>query len=104
MPVITFYSDSCNNVSSHETSDKIDCSLLSNHKEVQQNTTHEELLLDTSIIFNDKDNVKAVTENCNLTAKTGNGHKHKQNRKNSSEQEKDKNQTKNRKKENQLSY
>ena len=26
----------CNNVSSHETSDKIHCSLLSNHKEVQQ--------------------------------------------------------------------
>ena len=30
----------CNNVSSNETSDKIHCSLLPNHKEVQQNTTH----------------------------------------------------------------
>ena len=80
----------CNNVSSHETSDKIHCSLLSNHKEVQQNTTHEELLLDTSIIVNETNNVDAATENHNLTAKTGNGHKHQQNRKNNSEQEKDK--------------
>ena len=39
----------CNNVSSYETSDKIHCSLLSNHNEVQKNTTREELLLDTSI-------------------------------------------------------
>ena len=94
----------CNNVSSQETSDKIHCSLLSNHKEVQQNTTHEELLLDTSIIVNVADNVNAATENRNLTAKTGNGYKHQQNRKNNLEQEKDKNQTKNRKKENQLPY
>ena len=50
----------CNNVSSHETSDKIHCSLLFNHKEVQQNNTHEELLLDTSIIVNDTDNVNAA--------------------------------------------
>ena len=43
----------CNNVSSHETSDKIHCSLLSNHKEVQQNTTHDKLFLDKSIIINE---------------------------------------------------
>ena len=78
----------CNNVSSHETSDKIHCSLLSNHNKVQQNTTHEELLLDTSIIVNETDNVNPATENRNLTAKTGNGHQ--QNRKNNSEEEKDK--------------
>ena len=72
----------------HETSDKIHCSLLPNHKEVQQNTTHEELLLDTSIIANETDNVNAATGNRNLTAKTGNGHKHQQNRKNNSEQKK----------------
>ena len=87
----------CNNVSSHETSDKIHCSLLSNHKEVQQNATHEELL-DTSIIVNETDNVNAATENRNLTAKTGNGHKHKQNRKNNPEQEKDKKPNKEQKK------
>ena len=80
----------CNNVSSHETSDKIQCSLLSNHKEVKQNTTHEELLLDTSNIVNETDNINTTTEDRNLTAKTGNGHKHQQNRKNNSEQEKDK--------------
>ena len=71
----------CNNVSSHEISDKIHCSLLSNYKEVQQNTTHEELLLDTSIIVNETDNVNAARENRNLIAKTGNDHKHQQNRK-----------------------
>ena len=78
----------CNSVSSHET-DKIHFSQLSNHKEVQQNTTHEELLLDTPIIFIETDNINAATENRNLTAKTGNGHKHRQNRKNNLEQEKD---------------
>ena len=52
----------CNNVSSHETSDKIHCSLLSNYKEVQQNTTHQELVLDTSIIVNEADNINAATE------------------------------------------
>ena len=88
----------CNNVSSHETSDKIHCSLLSNHKEVQQNTTREELLLDTSIIVNETDHVNAATENRNLTAKTGNGHKRQQNRKNNSEQEKDKKPNKEQKK------
>ena len=88
----------CNNVSSHETSDKINCSLLSNHKEVQQNTTREELLLDTSIIVSEADNVNAATENRNLTAKTGNGHKRQQNRKNNSEQEKDKKTNKEQKK------
>ena len=41
----------CNNVNSHETLDKIHCSLLSNRKEVQQNTTHDKLLLDRSIII-----------------------------------------------------
>ena len=80
----------CSNVSSHETSDKIHCSLLSNHEEVQQNTTHEELLFGTSNAVNETDNVNTATENRNLTAKTGNGHKHQQNRKNNSEQEKDK--------------
>ena len=85
----------CNNVSSHEKPDEIHCSLLSNHKEAQQNTIHEKLLLDTSIIVNETDNVNAAPENRNLTTKTGNGHKHQQNRKNSSEQEKIKNQTMN---------
>ena len=84
----------CNNVSSHETSDKIHCSLLSKHKEGQQSTTREELLLDTSIIVNETDNVNAATENRNLTAKTGNGHKRQQNW----NKKKIKNQTKNRKK------
>ena len=68
----------------------IHCSLLSNHKEVQQNTTHEKNLLDTSSIVNETDNVNAATENRNLNAKTKNGHKHQRNRKNNSEQEKDK--------------
>ena len=88
----------CSNVSCHETSDKIHCSLLSNHKEVQQNTTNEELLLDTSVIVTETDNVNAATENRNLTAKTGNGHRHQQNRKNNSEQEKDKKPNKEQKK------
>ena len=74
----------CNKVSNHETSGKINCSLLSNHKEVQQNTTHVELLLDTSVIVNETDNINAATENSNLTAKNGNSHKHQQNRKNNS--------------------
>ena len=94
----------CNNASSHETSDKIHYSLLSNHKEVQENTTHEELLLDTSIIVNETEIVNAATENRNLTAKTGNGHKHQQNRKNNSDQEKDKKPNKEQKKANQLPY
>ena len=93
----------CNNVSSNETSNKNHCSLVSNHK-VQQNTTHEKLLLEISIVVNETDNINAVTENKNLTAKTGNGHRHQQNRKKNSVQEQDKNQTKNSKKENQLSY
>ena len=76
----------CNNASSHETSDKIHCSLLSNHNEVQQNTTHKELLLGRSIIVNETDNVNTATEKRNLTAKAGNGHKHQHNRKNNSEQ------------------
>ena len=63
--------------------------LLSNHKEVEQNTTHEELLLDRSIIVNETDNINAATENSNLTEKTRNDHKHQQNKKNNSEQEKD---------------
>ena len=74
----------CNNVSSHETSDKIHCSLLSNDKEVQQNTTHEELLSDRSIIVNETDNI--ATENSYLTAKIGNDQKHQQNWKKNSEQ------------------
>ena len=88
----------CNNVSSHEAADKIHCSLFSNHNEVQQNTTHEELLLDISIIVNETENVNAATENRNLTAKTGNSHKHQQNRKNNSEQGKDKKPSKEQKK------
>ena len=44
------------------------------------NTTHEELLLNTSIVINETDNINAATENSNLTAKTGNGHRHHQNR------------------------
>ena len=75
----------CNNVSIHEISYKIHCTLLSNHKDVQENTTYEEPLLDTSIIFNETGSINVVTENRNLTAKTGNGHKHQQNRKNNSE-------------------
>ena len=88
----------CNNVSSHETSDKIHCSLLSNHKEVQQNTTHDKLLLDRSIIINETDNINAATENSNLTAKTGNDHNQQQNRKKNGEQEKDKKSNKEQKK------
>ena len=53
-------------------------------------TTHEELLLDTSIIVNETKNIDDATENRNLTAKTGNGHKHLQNRNKNSKQEKDK--------------
>ena len=87
----------CSNVSSHKT-DKIYYSLLSNHKEVQQNTTHEELLLYTSITVNETGNVNAATENRNLTSKTGNCHKHKQNRKDNSELEKDKKPNKEQKK------
>ena len=52
------------------------CSMLSNHQEIQQSTTHEELLLDTTIIVNKTDNMNAATENRNVTAKTGNGNKH----------------------------
>ena len=81
----------CNHVSSHETSDKMHCSVLSNHKEVKQNTTHE-------------DNMNAATENRNLTTKTGNGNKHQQNRKKIRNKKKIKNQTKNRKKESHLPY
>ena len=54
--------------------------------------------MDTSIIVIKTDNVNAVTENRNLTAKTGNGHKHQQNRKNNSEQKKDKKPNKEQKK------
>ena len=57
------------------------CSALSNHKEVQQNNTHEELLLDTLTIVNETDNMNAATENHNMIAKNGNGNKHQQNRK-----------------------
>ena len=32
----------CNHVRSHETSDKMHCSMLSDRKEVHQNATHEE--------------------------------------------------------------
>ena len=59
-------------------------------KYIQQNTTHDKLLLDRSIIINDTDNRNAATENSNLIAKTGNNHKHQQNRKKNAEQEKDK--------------
>ena len=62
----------CNHVSCHETSDKMHCSVLSNHKGVEQNTTHEELLLDTSIIVNETENMNVATEIRNLIAKTGN--------------------------------
>ena len=81
----------CNHVSCCEISDKMHCSLLSSHKEVQQNTTHEEVLLDTWFII-------AATENYhNLTAKTGNGIKHQQNRKIIQYKKKIKKQTKNKK-------
>ena len=56
----------CNHVSCHETSDKMHCFVLSNHKDVEQNTTHEELLLDTAIIVNETENMNAATENRNL--------------------------------------
>ena len=62
----------CNHVSCHERSDKMHCSVLSNHKDVEQNTTHEELLLDTSIIVNETENMNVATEIRNLIAKTGN--------------------------------
>ena len=42
--------DDCDHASSHETSDKIHCSALCNYKEVQQNTTHEELLLGSGTV------------------------------------------------------
>ena len=77
--------------------------MVSKHKEVQQNTTHEGLLLDTPIAVNEADNINAATENSNFTVKTGNGYRHQQNRKKNSEQEQDK-KSKNRKKENQFSY
>ena len=77
---------------------EIHCSLLSKHKELQQHTTHEELLLDTSIIAHETNNINAATENRNLTAKTGNGRKHQQNRKKNSEEEKDKKPNKEQKK------
>ena len=56
----------CNHVGCHETSDKMHCFVLSNHKDVEQNTTHEELLLDTAIIVNETENMNAATENRNL--------------------------------------
>ena len=93
-----------NHVSSHKTSDKMHCSVLSDRKEVQQNATHEELLWYTSVTINKIVNMTAATENRNLTAKTGNGNKHQQNRKNIQNKKKIKNQTKNRKNENQFSY
>ena len=71
----------CNHVSSHETSDKMHYSVVSECKEVQQNATHEELLLHALIIINETVNLTAATENRNLNVKTGNGNKHQQNRK-----------------------
>ena len=68
-------------VSSHETSDKMQYSVVSACKEVQQNATHEEILLHTLIIINETVNLTAATENRNLTVETGNGNKHQQNRK-----------------------
>ena len=56
------------------------------------------LLLDTSIILNETDNMNAATENRNFEAKTGNGNKHQQNGKKKSEQEKDKKPSKEQKK------
>ena len=72
--------------------------MVSNHKEVQQNTTHEGLLLDTPVAVNEADNINATTENSNFTAKTGNGYRHQQNRKKNSEQEQDKKSNKEQKK------
>ena len=66
-----------NHARSHERSDKMHCSALSKHQEVQQNSTHEELLLGKSIIVNEANNMNTATENRNLTAKTRNGNKHK---------------------------
>ena len=94
----------CNHVSSHETSDQMHYFVLSDHKELQQNATHEELLLHTLITINETVNMTAATENRNLTVKTGNGNKHQQKRKKIQNKKKIKNQNKNRKKENQLSY
>ena len=62
------------------------------------------LLLDTSIILNETDNMNAVTVNRNLAAKAGNGNKHQQNSKKNQNKKKIKSQAKNRKKENQFSY
>ena len=67
-------------------------------KYIQQNTTHDKLLLDRSIIIDETDNRNAATENSNLIAKTGNDHKHQQNRKKNAEQEKDKKSNKEQKK------
>ena len=78
----------CNHVSSHETSDKMHYFVLSDHKEVQQNATHEELLLHTLITINETVNMTAATENRNLTVKTGNGKASTKQEKNS-DQEKD---------------
>ena len=70
--------------------------MLSNHKEVQKNTIHEELLLDTSIIVDETINMNAATQNYNLKAKTGNMHQ--PSRKKVQIRKKIKNQAKNRKK------
>ena len=72
------------------------CFVLSNYQKVQQNITNEEVLLDTSIIVNETNNMNAAAENRNLTTKTGNGNKHKQNRE-KIRTRKRKNQTKNKK-------
>ena len=88
----------CNHVSIHENSDKMHWSLLSNHKEVQKNTIHEELVLDTSIIVDETINMNAETQNYNLKAKTGNGNMHQPSRKKVQIRKKIKNQAKNRKK------
>ena len=93
-----------NHLRSHQTSDKMHCSLLSKHQEVQQNSTREELLLDKSIIVNETDNMNTATENRNLTAKTRNGNKHKKNRKQNSEQQKDEKSKRSIKKEIQVPY
>ena len=74
-------------------------------KNNSKNTSHEELLLDTSIIFNEIDNMNAETENRNLTMKTGNSNRHKKNRKRNSEQQEYKNPKQlTEKNENQLAY
>ena len=74
------------------------CFVISNHQKVQQNITYKELLLDKSITVNETNNVNAVTENRNLTAKTGNGNKHEQSTKKIQNKKKIKKQTKNIKK------